>query len=274
MDSDVLVLCRGTIAAASFRERAAAAAAAGYGAISLFAADYRSGREAGLSDADMRALLADHGLAIAELDPLMHWIPGRPHAERGAADEAEFFAIADAIGARSINAAIGVPGAVATDLVAESFAGVCDRAREHGLLVHLEFLPWTAIDDLRKAVDVVRLAGRANGGVMFDTWHHLRSGLPDSVIDEIPADCIIAIQTNDAPRQAEDDLLAETLHRRLLPGEGDIDLPGIFRRLFAGGCVAPVGVEVFSDELAKLPCEEAARRAAEATRRVLARARG
>jgi sugar phosphate isomerase/epimerase len=273
MDSDVLVLCRGTIGAASFRERVAAASAAGYGGISLFAVDYRNGREEGLSDADMRSLLEDGGLAIAELDPLMHWIPGRPQAERGAADEAEFFAIANTIGARSINAAIGVPGAVATDLVAESFAGVCDRAREHGLLVHLEFLPWTAIDDLRKAIEVVQLVGRENGGVMFDTWHHLRSGLPDSVIDEIPADRIIAIQTNDAPREAEDDLLSETLHRRLLPGQGDIDLPGVFRRLFDGGCVAPIGVEVFSDELAKLPFDEAARQAAEATRRVLAQAR-
>jgi sugar phosphate isomerase/epimerase len=273
MDSDVLVLCRGTIPAASFRERVIAAAAAGYGGISLFAADYQSGREGGLSDADMRGLLADHGLAIAELDPLMHWIPGRPHAERGAADEAAFYAIAAAIGARSINAAIGVPGAVASDRVAESFAGVCDRAREHGLLVPLAFLPWTAIDDVRKAVDVVRLAGRENGGVMFDTWHHLRSGLPDSVIDEIPAERIIAIQTNDAPREAEENLVDETLHRRLLPGEGDIDLPGIFRRLFSGGCKAPVGVEIFSDELAKLPFDEAARLAADATRRVLAQAR-
>jgi sugar phosphate isomerase/epimerase len=274
MDSDVLVLCRGTISAASFRERVAAASAAGYGGISLFAADYRSARADGLSDADMRGLLADHGLEVAELDPLMHWIPGRPHAERGPDDEAEFHAIANAIGARSINAAIGVPGNVEIDRVAESFAGVCDRAREHGLLVHLEFLPWTAIDDLRKAALVVQLAGCENGGVMFDTWHHLRSGLPDSVIAEIPADRIIAIQTNDAPREAEADLLLETLHRRLLPGEGDIDLPGIFRRLFAGGCVAPVGVEVFSDELAKLPFDEAARRAADATRRVLAEARG
>jgi sugar phosphate isomerase/epimerase len=273
MDWNVLVLCRGTIAAASFRERVEAASSAGYGAISLFAADYHAARASGLGDADLRALLADHGLAVAELDPLMHWIPGRPHAERGPDDEADFFAIADAIGARSINAPIGVPGEVPIELVAASFASLCDRAREHGLLVHLEFLPWTAIDDLPKAVQVVQLAGRENGGVMFDTWHHLRSGLPDSVIDEIPAECVIAIQTNDAPREPEANLVDETLHRRLLPGEGDIDLPGVFRRLRQGGCNAPIGVEIFSDELAKLPFEEAARLAGDATRRVLAASR-
>ena len=64
----------------------------------------------------------------------------------------------------------------------------------------------------------------------------------------------------------------ETLHRRLLPGDGDIDLVGIFRRLRDGGCKAPFGVEIFSDELAALPFAEAARRAGDATRRVLAAA--
>ena len=40
------------------------------------------------------------------------------------------------------------------------------------------------------------------------------------------------------------------------------------------GCRAPVGVEVFSSELQQLPAREAARRAADATRAVLAQARG
>lgn len=269
MDQTTLILCRGTIAAAPFRERVESASRAGFGGISLFAGDYRDAKHSGWSDADLRALLQDHGIGIAELDPLLRWIPGQPDAEKGPADEAEFYAIAAALGARSLNVALGAPGDVPMDVVIEAFAGVCDRANDHGLLAHLEFLPWTCIRDLPAAASVVERAGRSNGGVMFDTWHHARSGMRDACLDEIDCSAVIAIQINDAPAEAEANVVDETLHRRRLPGRGDIPLAAILGKLRRGGCTAPIGVEVFSDELAALPFDEAARRCADATREVL-----
>jgi sugar phosphate isomerase/epimerase len=273
LDPDTLVLCRGTIAAASFRERVGAASAAGFGGISLFAADYRDAKREGHSDADLRGLLRDHGVEIAELDPLLRWIPGQPDAEKGPEDEARFYAIAEALGARSINVALGAPGEVPTDVIVEAFAGVCDRAREHGLLAHLEFLPWTCIGDLPTAAGIVESAGRENGGVMFDSWHHARSGSPDSCLGDVDCSAIIAIQLNDAPALAEPNVVIETLHRRRLPGEGDIALVDLVRRLRKGGCTAPIGIEVFNDDLAALPFQEVAVRCAEATRPILKRAK-
>jgi sugar phosphate isomerase/epimerase len=70
-----LVLCAGTLPGAGLEERAAAAAEAGFAGISLFAADYARARAAGRSDADLRALLRDQGLAVAELDALLRWVP-------------------------------------------------------------------------------------------------------------------------------------------------------------------------------------------------------
>src|SRR2546430_536850 len=111
---DDLVLCAGTIPDAGFRERVEAAAAAGFTAISLWGRDYRRGRAEGLSDADLRALLADHGPAVAELDGVGQWWPGSagmaPPVEGEEADsffafsEQDMYDIADAVGARSINA--------------------------------------------------------------------------------------------------------------------------------------------------------------------------
>jgi sugar phosphate isomerase/epimerase len=75
-----------------------------------------------------------------------------------------------------------------------------------------------------------------------------------------------------AAARREADPIAETLHRRLVPGEGDADLVGLLRHLAAGGCTAPIGVEVFSDALAELPVREVARRVAAAARGVLAAA--
>jgi len=60
------------------------------------------------------------------------------------------------------------------------------------------------------------------------------------------------------------------LHNRLVPGEGAFDLAGYLRSLRSIGALAPIGVEVFSDDLHALGATEAARRAAEATRALLA----
>ena len=276
-----LVLCAGTIPRASFAERVTAAAEAGFSGISLFLSDYRAARASGLSDADMRARLADHGLEIAELDPLMSWLPGAELGseanEQGAAffqhTEADFYAVADALGARSLNAVAFTDAPLSPSQLAEAFAGLCDRAAEHGLLVHLEFLPWTQIPDVFAALAIVELANRPNGGLTLDSWHHFRSGVDNSRLRSVPGERILSVQINDAPAEPEPDPVQETTRRRLLPGEGAIDLVEIVRILDTLATPAPLGVEVFPDALAALPPVEAARRAGDAARAVLARAR-
>ncbi len=273
-----LVLCAGTTPHASFEERVVAAAEAGFAAISVFPHDYQRARAAGRSDADLRSLLRDHGIAIAEIDPLLSWLPsdatGAGLSDEGrafaATSEDEFYGIADALGARSINAALADPRPVEIAAVAGAFAALCDRANAHGLLVTLEFLPWTTIHDAAAAADVVQRAGRANGGVMLDAWHHFRSG---AAIASIPAAHVRGIQINDAPAQPEADLIDETLHRRLAPGDGAIDLAALLRHLAAGGCTAPIGVEVFSDTWSAAPLRDTAQQMGDAARKVLAASR-
>ncbi len=276
-----LVLCGGTLPAASLRERADAAAAAGFRGLSLFVPDYRRARAEGLSDADLRSLLSDRGLAVAELDPLLRWIPGAGLGADATAEgtelfrygEDDFYAVADALGARSLNAVVYADAQIEAGRLAEAFAGLCERAAAHGLLVHLEFLPWTQLPDLGAALSLVEAAGRENDGVLLDSWHHFRSGAGADALSAAPGERILAVQLCDAPARPEPDPVAETLHRRLLPGEGELDLAGLVRALDAGGCRAPLGVEVFSDALAALPAAEIARRAGDAARALLTRAR-
>jgi len=274
-----LVLCAGTLARVPLRERVAIAAGAGFGGISLFLDDLAGARRSGLSDADLRALLDDHGLQVAELDPLMRWVPeseeGRATAEGEGFlrwGEQDFYDAAEAVGARSINAVLFARRPVAESRLIEAFAGLCDRAREHGLLVHLEFMPFSQVRDVASALSVAEQAGRSNGGVMFDVWHHYRGGGSAEAMRRA-APRVLGIQLDDAPAQAESNPVEETLHRRLLPGEGDAGVAELIRILDVGGCRAPLGVEVFCDDLASLPAAEVAQRCADATRRVVAEAR-
>ena len=137
------------------------------------------------------------------------------------------------------------------------------------MLVQLEPLPWTGIPDLATAARIVRLADRPNGGLCLDTWHLLRSGQgPADLHPDITA-LVVGLQVNDAPADREDDLLEETQHRRRLPGHGDAQVATVIGALRGAGVLAPVGVEVMSDELAALGPAAAATLAAEAIRVVL-----
>lgn len=278
-----LVLCSGTIPRdVAFRERLAAASRAGFQAVSLWGRDYHRARRDGHSDADIKKMLDDHGLTVAEIDPAWWWTPGASEVrippeldtiEVFRHGEDELLRIADVLGARSLNAADVLGGSWSVDEAAEAFARLCDRAADHGLLVHLEWLAWSRIPDLATAWEIVRLAGRPNGGLNVDTWHCARTGTSPTELLEIPGTKVLAIQLDDGPAKAEDDLLHATLHERLLPGEGAFELEGFLSALAEIGAMAPVGVEVFSDALHAEGAATAARRAASSTRRILVAAR-
>jgi sugar phosphate isomerase/epimerase len=280
---DALVLCSGTLAPdTTFEDRLAAARDGGYQAVSMWGRDYDTARGGGRGDADIRALLADHGLAVAELDPVWSWTPGAAEVRIPAEldpldvfhyDTPTLLRIAEAVGARSLNVVDIVGGTWGTEQGAEAFAHLCDQAAERGLLVHLEWLPWSRVPDLDAAWDIVRLADRPNGGLTIDTWHCARAGTTPAQLRALPGARVLALQVNDGPAQAEADLIDETMHRRLLPGSGAFDLIGYLGALRDIGASVPVGVEVFSDDLYARGATAAARVGAEAARAVLGTAR-
>jgi sugar phosphate isomerase/epimerase len=269
-----LVLHAGTLRNASFLELCDAAVAGGFQAISVYPTHVRRARASGLSLHDMRAALDERGLALADLDPLLNWMAGDDFPNELNASEAEHYAVADALGARSLNVAQAFRPRVDADEAAEALAGVCDRAREHGLLVTLEYLPWAGIPDIATARTIVERSGRANATLMIDSWHTFRGASTDAQLAALPGRLVGSVQINDAPAEPAGSLLEETTSARLLPGEGAIPLVAWLRTLDAIGSRAPIGVEIFSHANDRLPPLEVGRRCGDAARRVLARARG
>jgi sugar phosphate isomerase/epimerase len=257
----------------TFAERVAAAAAAGFAGIGLLADDYAACRASGLSDADLRAILDDHGVRVAELEFVFGWARDDERATWARRVEDQLYAVADALGARHLNVGdIDPAGDLPPfDTVAERFAALCDRAAAHGLGVAIEFLPWTDIPDVRAAWEIARRAARPNGGILVDAWHYFRGADNEAALRTVPATQIIAVQLDDADA-ASGTPYEDTLRRRL-PGEGTFDLVGLVRLLDEMGVKAPLSVEIISPEHAARPVVEAARRAHDTARAVVARAR-
>jgi sugar phosphate isomerase/epimerase len=278
-----LVLCSGTLPFDTpLLARIEAASAGGFDGLSLWVRDIEAARADGRSDADIRLMFADHGIEVAELDPVWSWLPGADRDVHPSQDPFgvlqpkvdDFLRLADAIGGRSLNACDIFGGDWSLDDAAEAFAGLCDRAAEQGLLVHLEFLPWSAIGDIRTASEVARRADRANAGVMVDSWHFFRGDPDFDALRRLPGSLISGIQLNDGPLAAEADLTDASMRARQLPGEGQMALTELLAVLDQIDAVAPRGVEVFSDELRRLDPIEIGRQAGDSVRATLAAARG
>ncbi len=249
------------------RAKIEAAGAAGFRGMSLWGGDRARAHRDGLTDDDIRRLLADNGVVIAELDGLSTWLPGTEAAgvDKYGPDhpyfghsETDFYEIADALGARSLSVNDLAHLPITVDAAAEAFAGVCDRAAEHGLLVHIEFMALSSISSLRQAWAVVDAAGRANGGLLVDSWHLLRTSRVEDLA-LVPPDRIFATQFSDGSRTRHPDPWQDSADR-LLPGDGELALGDIVEWLRTSGCAAPVGIEVLNRELMLHAPDEIARR--------------
>jgi sugar phosphate isomerase/epimerase len=107
-----------------------------------------------------------------------------------------------------------------------------------------------------------------NVGVLVDSFHwYCLSGTRDALA-ALPADRLVYAHINDAPDLPRDEQRDD---RRLLPGQGVIDLAGFLHGLQDVGYDGPVGIEVDGPALQDLSADDAAARARRAWDSVLAR---
>ncbi len=274
---DELGLCCGSLIQADFRGLAEAAASAGFRTITMWPTLFDAALESGLSEQDLRIILADNQLTITELDPMCSWLPIDP-ANAGLASAFaaytadDFFRLADALGASTLNVVQATDDPFTKQEVIDHLAALCERARAHELTVTVEFLPWSPIGKLQSALELVKATGQRNCGVNIDTWHHFRSGGMIEQLAELDSTLIGAMQFNDVAADPWDDIFEETAVARLLPGQGSSDSVAVIKALWQSGVRVPLSVEVFNGELMGLPANEAAGRIGDSMRAVLANA--
>jgi sugar phosphate isomerase/epimerase len=152
-----------------------------------------------------------------------------------------------------------------------NYAGFCDLAATYDMTADIEFLTWTPMRGVAEARALIEAAGRDNSGLMIDTLHFSRSKCRLEELDAVPDDRFHYLQIADAEGaipQSREGLIHTAREDRLMPGEGDLDLRGIVSHLPAG---IPIAVEIPNSRLAAtMSDEDRARRAYEATRRLLA----
>jgi len=234
----------------------AAAASAGFQWLSLDKWSLQWHTQQGGTVAALQAALQANAICCAELQALTV-----------SADERETLAQAEELAAyagvfKPAIVMMGFPGeAGQTELrhlrrAAAILVDACPAVR-----LGLEFLPMFSICDIASARDVVRRADIEQLGLVVDTWHffHGPSDWPD--LERLPCAELAFVQFDDHAAVVSDDLMVETIQRRVLPGHGVFDLSRFVRTILDKGYQGLVGVEVISAPLRELGPEEFARQA-------------
>jgi sugar phosphate isomerase/epimerase len=127
----------------------------------------------------------------------------------------------------------------------DGYAQLCELMSPFGMTADLEFMPWTAVPDAQSAMRVVKAGGDpANAGILVDALHFGRSNTTLDDIRAIPRALLHYAQICDAEAGTHfsvEAMIHSARCERLLPGEGSIDVQGLFGALPAD---LPVSVEV------------------------------
>ena len=227
--------------------RVALAASAGFAGIGMYVGQYRQLELDGFAPHGLRDLLDEHGICLAEIEV----VPGLGvdgwGADRAADAECIAWRMADEFQCRYVQT-IG-PAYSSLRVAAAAFGSLCDRAGHHGLLVGLEFLPFTDIADVDQARRIVEEADRPNGGICVDIWHHERGANDLAAIAALPAELITGVQLSDGPHRASDaDYYTDCLENRVALGDGEFDVDAFVSAVRGTGCEVPFAAEVCSKE--------------------------
>ena len=250
----------------------ALAAKLGYGAVGLRATPAMPGGDFSplLQDkallAETIAACRDTGVRVFDVEII------RIGANFNAETTKPFLELCGALGARAILVACDDPD---ESRLTGSFAEFAALAAPYGLTANLEFMPWTSVKDAKSALRIVTATGQPNACVLVDALHAGRSTTTLADLAAIPADRLAYAQICDAAPgipATEAELIHTARCERLLPGEGGIDLAGIFDALPAD---LPISIEIpHAVRKPALGVEAWSRQALAAAKTVLAPLRG
>ena len=215
-----------------FRAKVEAAAKAGFSGLGLVHDDVMAISQR-LGVGQMKQILADNGMRLVEFECLMDWFATGERRKRSDVARRNLLWAAEQFGARHVK----VGGdTVNTDRnawpmehLAEEFAALCADAAKVGTRIAIEIMPFTNVQTLEQGLELQRLAGAANGGLMLDIWHMERGGIRPADIAKLPKEAVFWVELDDADREVVGGLYPDTIHNRQLCGHGSFDIPAFLK---------------------------------------------
>ncbi|WP_159599358.1 TIM barrel protein [Agromyces humi] len=229
----------------TLEDKLRAAAAAGFAGVEMLEYDLVMSP---WSPARMAEEAASLGLSVdvyqpfhVETVPPDLFVAGLRHAERK-------FDLLSELGARvlvccSSRTASGLDD---DDLTAEQLNLLADRAEQRGLRLAYEAVPWGRVRTFQDAWRIVERVDHPALGMCLDSFHVLSVDNDPTAIARVAREKVFHVQLADAPR-LNMDVREWSLHYRMFPGQGSLDIAGFLSRVLTMGYTGPIALEVFND---------------------------
>lgn len=243
-----------------FKDRVEAASRAGFKGIGIWHADLDHILER-RSLKEIKQILDDNGMKYLELEFLRDWFVDGERKRQSDIQKRKLFEAAQALNAKHVKVGDFESTKTPMPRLIEAFAELCAEAAKYGATIGFELMPFAMIDTLKDALAMVEGAGAKNGGIILDTWHVAKRGIPYEEVARMPKQYLISVELNDGTYEAPWSLFEDTINHRRLCGEGEFDVPRFIECVLKTGYTGPFGIEVLSQELRREPLDEVTRRA-------------
>jgi sugar phosphate isomerase/epimerase len=191
---------------------------------------------------------ADTGITVLDAEAVRLG-PGR--LGPGRAEVTPVLDAAAQLGARYVNAICEDPDLAR---LSDEFAWLVAEARPYGIRPVIEFMAYRSVRTLADATAIAARSG--GGGILIDALHVQRCAIGLDALRALDPGLVTYVQLCDAPLTAPADQVSEARSARLLPGDGELPIPGLLAALPRG---VPVTVEAPQAGSADHPAAFAAR---------------
>jgi sugar phosphate isomerase/epimerase len=243
-----------------FQERVEVAARAGFKGVGIWHADLEHTLKK-RSLKEMKKILDDNGIRHIELEFLGDWFLDGEKKKASDVTKKMLLEAAEVFRARHVKVGDFWGIEVPMPKYIEAFAALCKDAAEHGTRIMYEMMPFSWINSIEKALQLVEGAGAKNGGIGLDLWHIAKLKIPYDKVASIPLQYITGVEINDGTHECPWTLHEDTINHRLLCGEGEFNPKEFVAKMLKTGYDGPWGIEVLNAELRKKPVDEAAKKA-------------
>lgn len=249
-----------------FKDRVEAMSRAGFTGLGLWHADLDHILET-RSLKEIKQIMDDNGIKHLELEFLTDWFVNDERRKQSDSQRAKLLEAAEALSARHIKVGHFTRDEAPMSQLVESFAELCADAANVGTRVGFELMPFSMINTLEDTLTMIEGANADNGGVILDTWHVFKIGIPHEALAKIPKRFLIGVELNDGYINTPEGMTMreEVVGHRLLCGEGEFDLRSFLASMEKVGYDGPYGVEVLNNELRTWPLEKVVTRAYQTT---------
>jgi 4-hydroxyphenylpyruvate dioxygenase len=199
-----------------------AASRAGFAAVGIRMNSLTDFISRGNTLAVVKGLLAELKLVPLEMAFFPNWVfCAENQREEMLAKLEDFAAISQAIGCKIMVLPTSFGDAPQPDLglAVENFTEISRLAARHQLVAGMEFLPWSRIQTIKQAWQVVRQADHPAGCIILDTFHYFEGKSALSDLQTVPIEKICIVHIADVER-VDTDVITLNKTYRVFPGEG------------------------------------------------------